>query len=95
MRELGQQVRQTPRQQDAEQGYRNLARKLREDFATLPVPRPCRMGVLPGYAFPGNPGSLSLGYDPDPIFGGRLQAQREYAPGQIVYSRRTAGASKA
>src|SRR5436309_7728257 len=34
-------------------------------------------GLLPGYSFPGDPGSVSLGYDPEPIFGARLQAQRE------------------
>lgn len=44
-------------------------------------------GVIPGYAFPRDPGSLSLGYDPAPIFANRVQAQREYAPGQTVYAR--------
>jgi len=88
MRELGQQVRQTQRQQDAEQGYRNLARKLREDYRYAYLPRVlAEAGVLPGYSFPGDPGSLSLGYDPDPIFAGRLQSQREFVPGQIVYAR--------
>lgn len=88
MRELGQQVRQTQRQQDAEQGYRNLARKLREDYRYAYLPRVlAEAGVLPGYSFPGDPGSLSLSYDPDPIFAGRLQAQREFVPGQIVYAR--------
>jgi hypothetical protein len=88
MRERGQQVRQTQRQHDAEEGYRNLARKLREDFRYAYLPRVlAEMGVLPGYAFPGDPGSLSLAYDPAPIFGSRLQAQREFAPGQIVYAR--------
>ena len=37
--------------------------------------------------FPSDPGSVALGYQPEPIFGGRLQAQREFAPGQIVYAR--------
>lgn len=88
MRGLGNQVRQTQRQRDAEEGYRNLARKLREDFRYAYLPRVlAEMGILPGYAFPGDPGSLSLGYDPDPVFSGRLQAQREFAPGQIVYAR--------
>ncbi len=44
-------------------------------------------GVIPGYAFPRDPGSLSLGFDPAPIFASRIQAQREYAPGQTVYAR--------
>ena len=44
-------------------------------------------GVIPGYAFPRDPGSLTLGYDAAPLFTGRVQAQREYAPGQVVYAR--------
>jgi ATP-dependent helicase YprA (DUF1998 family)/very-short-patch-repair endonuclease len=88
MRELGNQVRQTQRQQDAEQGFRNLARKLREDYRYAYLPRVlAEVGILPGYSFPGDPGSLSLAYDPNPIFTGRLQAQREFAPGQVVYAR--------
>lgn len=88
MRELGNHVRQTPRQQEAEQGYRNLARKLREDYRYSYLPRVlAEMGILPGYTFLGDPGSLALGFDPDPIFVGRLQAQREFAPGQVVYAR--------
>jgi superfamily II DNA/RNA helicase/very-short-patch-repair endonuclease len=43
--------------------------------------------VIPGYAFPRDPGSLSLGYDAAPIFTGRVQAQREFAPFQTVYAR--------
>ena len=43
--------------------------------------------VIPGYAFPRDPGSLSLGYDPAPIFTSRVQAQREFAPFQTVYAR--------
>lgn len=43
--------------------------------------------IVPGYAFPRDPGSLSLGYDPSPIFTSRVQAQREYAPHQTVYAR--------
>jgi hypothetical protein len=88
MREIAQRVRQTQREQDAEQGFRNMARKLREDHRYAYLPRVlAEAGVLPGYAFPGDPGSLSLHYDPEPIFASRLQAQREYAPGQIVYAR--------
>lgn len=88
MRELAVQVRRTQRQQEAEEGYRNMARKLREDYRYAYLPRVlAEMGILPGYAFPGDPGSLSLGFDPEPIFTGRLQAQREFAPGQIVYAR--------
>ncbi|MGP6188566.1 MAG: Zn-binding domain-containing protein [Vulcanimicrobiaceae bacterium] len=44
-------------------------------------------GVIPGYAFPSDPGSLTLGFDPQPLQASRVQAQREYAPGQIVYAR--------
>jgi Lhr-like helicase len=44
-------------------------------------------GVIPGYAFPRDPGSLTLGFDASSIFASRIQAQREYAPGQIVYAR--------
>jgi superfamily II DNA/RNA helicase/very-short-patch-repair endonuclease len=43
--------------------------------------------VIPGYAFPRDPGSLSLGYDAAPIFTSRVQAQREFAPFQTVYAR--------
>lgn len=35
----------------------------------------------------GDPGSLSLGLQPDVVFAGRTQAQREFCPGQIVYAR--------
>jgi len=88
MREHGQRVRQSPREEEAEKGYRILARKLREDHKYAYLPRVlAEAGILPGYAFPGDPGSLSLAFDPEPIFAGRLQAQREYAPGQIVYAR--------
>ena len=88
MRQLGQQVRQTQRERDAEQAYRNLAVKLRVDHRYAYLPRVlAEAGVLPGYSFPGDPGSLSLAYDPEPVFADRLQAQREYAPGQIVYAR--------
>jgi very-short-patch-repair endonuclease len=88
MRQLGQQVRQTQRERDAEQAYRNLAVKLRMDHRYSYLPRVfAEAGVLPGYSFPGDPGSLSLAFDPDPIFAGRLQAQREFAPGQVVYAR--------
>lgn len=88
MREEAHRVRQTQRQRDAEEGYRNLARKLQGDYRYAYLPRVlAEMGILPGYSFPGDPGSLSLGYDVEPIFTGRLQAQREFAPGQIVYAR--------
>jgi very-short-patch-repair endonuclease len=43
--------------------------------------------IIPGYAFPRDPGSLTLGFDASPIFASRIQAQREYAPGQTVYAR--------
>jgi len=71
-----------------ESSYRRLAQKLREDhkYAYLPSVL-AEAGLLPGYAFPGDPGSLSLGVDADVVFAGRLQAQREFCPGQTVYAR--------
>ena len=88
MRALGTRVRLTYREQEQERGYREMARKLREDRRYAYLLRVlAELGVLPGYSFPGDPGSLALGYEPEPIFTGRLQAQREYAPGQTVYAR--------
>jgi len=43
--------------------------------------------IIPGYAFPRDPGSVTLGFDSSAIFSRRVQAQREYAPGQIIYAR--------
>lgn len=88
MRDLGQKVTQTPRDQDAERGFRQMANRLRLDFRHAYLPRVlAEEGLLPGYAFPGDPGSLALGYDAEPVFANRVQAQREYCPGQIVYAR--------
>jgi hypothetical protein len=88
MRELGQKVAQSPRDREAEQGFRNMANRLRLDFRYAYLPRVlAEEGLLPGYAFPGDPGSLALGHDAEPIFASRTQAQREYCPGQIVYAR--------
>lgn len=88
MRDLGQKVTQTPRDQDAERGFRQMANRIRLDFRYAYLPRVlAEEGLLPGYAFPGDPGSLALGYDAEPIFANRIQAQREYCPGQIVYAR--------
>ncbi len=88
MRDLGQKVTQTPRDQEAERGFRQMANRLRLDFRHAYLPRVlAEEGLLPGYAFPGDPGSLALGYDAEPIFANRVQAQREYCPGQIVYAR--------
>jgi hypothetical protein len=65
-----------------------LAIRLREDNRYAYLPRVlAEAGLLPGYSFPSDPGSVALGYHPEPVFGGRLQAQREFAPGQIVYAR--------
>ena len=88
IRKLGDKIKLTPKEQDAERGYRDLAVRLREDNKYSYLPRVlAEAGLLPGYSFPSDPGSVSLGYDPEPVFGGRLQAQREFAPGQIVYAR--------
>jgi very-short-patch-repair endonuclease len=88
MRELAVKVRPTFAEERAVTGYRDLANRLRTDYRYAYLPRVlAEEGLLPGYAFPGDPGSLSLGFDPEPVFAGRLQAQREYAPGQVVYLR--------
>jgi hypothetical protein len=85
IRKLGDKIKLTPKEQDAERGYRDLAVRLREDNKYAYLPRVlAEAGLLPGYSFPSDPGSVSLGYDPEPVFGGRLQAQREFAPGQVV-----------
>lgn len=88
VRKLGEKIKLSPKEEQAQQGFRQLAIRLREDSKYAYLPRVlAEAGLLPGYSFPGDPGSVSLGYDPEPIFGGRLQAQREFAPGQIIYSR--------
>ncbi len=85
---LGTKVELSPAEDRAHRGYRELAVKLRKDNRYAYLPRVlAEAGLLPGYSFPADPGSVTLGYDPDPVFGGRLQAQREFAPGQIVYAR--------
>jgi len=88
MSELGTRVGLNRSEEITESSYRRLAQKLREDhkYAYLPSVL-AEAGLLPGYAFPGDPGSLSLALNPDVIFAGRLQAQREFCPGQIVYAR--------
>lgn len=88
MSELGQRVGLNRAEEITESSYRRLAQKLREDhkYAYLPSVL-AEAGLLPGYAFPGDPGSLSLGLDPDVVFAGRLQSQREFCPGQTVYAR--------
>ncbi len=88
MSELGRRVGLNRAEEGAESSYRNLARKLRSDYKYAYLPTVlAEAGLLPGYAFPGDPGSLSLALDPDVVFAGRLQAQREFCPGQIVYAR--------
>jgi len=88
MSDLGQRVGLNRAEEITESSYRRLAQKLREDhrYAYLPSVL-AEAGLLPGYAFPGDPGSLSLGLDADVVFAGRLQAQREFCPGQTVYAR--------
>ena len=88
MSELGTRVGLNRAEEFTESSYRRLAQKLREDhkYAYLPSVL-AEAGLLPGYAFPGDPGSLSLALNPDVIFAGRLQAQREFCPGQTVYAR--------
>ena len=76
------------KEKQAQDGYRMLAVRLREDPKYAYLPRVlAEAGLLPGYSFPSDPGSVALGYQAEPVFGGRLQAQREYAPGQVVYAR--------
>lgn len=88
MRYYANKVRQTPQDSQLERGYRELANRLRTDRDYAYLPRVlAEAGLIPGYAFPPRPGSLHLGFDPQPIFTSRLQAQREYAPGQVVYAR--------
>ncbi|MGH7728732.1 MAG: DEAD/DEAH box helicase [Vulcanimicrobiaceae bacterium] len=71
--------------------WQDLARGLRlgdEHDQQAYLPRIlAESGVLPGYAFPSDPGSLTLGFEPQPLRADRVQAQREYAPGQVVYAR--------
>jgi superfamily II DNA/RNA helicase/very-short-patch-repair endonuclease len=88
MSDLGTRVGLNRAEEITEASYRRLAQKLREDhkYAYLPTVL-AEAGLLPGYAFPGDPGSLSLGLDADVVFAGRLQAQREFCPGQTVYAR--------
>jgi ATP-dependent helicase YprA (DUF1998 family) len=88
MSELGTRVGLNRAEEITEVSYRRLAQKLREDYKYAYLPTVlAEAGLLPGYAFPGDPGSLSLGLDPDVVFAGRLQAQREFCPGQTVYAR--------
>lgn len=88
VRKLGEKIKLTLKEEQAQSGYRHLAVRLREDNRYAYLPRVlAEAGLLPGYSFPSDPGSVSLGYQPEPVFGGRLQAQREFAPGQTVYAR--------
>ncbi|GBC98734.1 DEAD-box ATP-dependent RNA helicase CshA [bacterium HR17] len=88
MRFYANKVQQTQQERQLEQGYRELANRLRTDRDYAYLPRVlAEAGLLPGYAFPPQPGSLHLGLQPEPIFTSRLQAQWEYAPGQVVYAR--------
>jgi hypothetical protein len=88
VRKLGEKIKLTPKEDQAQDGYRQLAIRLREDNRYAYLPRVlAEAGLLPGYSFPSDPGSVALGYQPEPVFAGRLQAQREFAPGQIVYAR--------
>ncbi|MFC1451934.1 DEAD/DEAH box helicase [Verrucomicrobiota bacterium] len=88
VRKLGEKVELTEQERRAQDGYRLLAIRLRKDNRYAYLPRVlAEAGLLPGYSFPADPGSVSMGYDPEPIFGSRLQAQREFAPGQVIYAR--------
>ncbi len=79
VRKLGEIIKLSPREEQAQKGFRQLAVRLREDNKYAYLPRVlAEAGLLPGYSFPGDPGSVSLGYDPAPIFAGRLQSQREF-----------------
>ncbi len=88
MRFYANKVKQTAQEKQLEQGYRELANRLRSDPDYAYLPRVlAEAGLLPGYVFPPQSGSLHLGLQPEPIFTKRLQALWEYAPGQIVYAR--------
>jgi hypothetical protein len=88
MSELGTRVGLNRAEEFTESSYRRLAQKLREDYKYAYLPSVlAEAGLLPGYAFPGDPGSLALALSPDVIFAGRLQSQREFCPGQTVYAR--------
>jgi ATP-dependent helicase YprA (DUF1998 family) len=88
VRKLGEKIELTLREKQAQDGFRDLAVRLRKDNKYAYLPRVlAEAGLLPGFAFPSDPGSVSLGYDPEVVFSGRLQAQREFAPGQIIYAR--------
>src|ERR1039458_4290975 len=86
MSDWGQRVGLNRAEEFTESSYRRLAQKLREDHKHASLPScGAEAGLLRGYAFAGDPGSLSLGLDADVVFAGRLQAQREFCPGQTVY----------
>lgn len=88
MRFYANKVSRTNQEKQMEEGYRILAQKLRLDRNYSYLPRVfAEAGLLPGYAFPSDPGSLHFGFQPEPVFSSRVQAQREYAPGQVVYAR--------
>ena len=96
VRKLGDKIKLTPKEVDAQRGYRQLAIRLREDNQYAYLPRVlAEAGLLPGYSFPADPGSVSLGYDPEPVFGGRMQAQREFAPARSSTLEAVAGGSAA
>jgi len=73
VRKLGEIIKLSLKEEQAQKGFRQLAVRLREDNKYAYLPRVlAEAGLLPGYSFPGDPGSVSLGYDPAPIFAGRL-----------------------
>jgi hypothetical protein len=69
VRKLGEILELTPRQRQAQDGYRELGVRLRKDNKCAYLPRVlAEAGLLPGFSFPRDPGSVSLGYDAEPVF---------------------------
>jgi hypothetical protein len=69
-------VGKTAKEKQLAEGYEKLALMLRSDRDYAYLPRVlAEAGLLPGYAFPPIPGALHLGYQPEPIYANRLQAQ--------------------
>ena len=57
VRKLGEKIKLSPKEEDAQKGYRELAIRLREDNKYSYLPRVlAEAGLLPGYSFPADPG---------------------------------------
>jgi len=61
VRKLGEIIKLSLKEEQAQKGFRQLAVRLREDNKYAYLPRVlAEAGLLPGYSFPGDPGSVSL-----------------------------------